>query len=216
MNKRDGIKCVYAGPEYFKKIREEEEKNEVKPEPPETQEAAETQDTPDTAEEPAPGEEKGYPENFAEDKRLSEQDINRLSDAAAVYAGPGYNPPAGMVYAGPGYNPSRPIGWMTLDSLKNNGSAPPGWMVYAGPSMMSQFAANAKPVPEEKTEQKEITPAWTCPRCGNNNPDGKFCRNCGTIRPEAREEWICSRCGAKNKGKFCTDCGCEKDMGTQG
>ncbi len=43
---------------------------------------------------------------------------------------------------------------------------------------------------------------WTC-KCGAANR-GKFCSECGSPRP--LEEWVCS-CGMINKGKFCSECG---------
>ena len=47
--------------------------------------------------------------------------------------------------------------------------------------------------------------SWKCPSCGTNS-DGKFCRNCGTKRPEETQSWTCS-CGTENSGKFCSECG---------
>ncbi|MDY5805244.1 MAG: virion core protein, partial [Oscillospiraceae bacterium] len=43
---------------------------------------------------------------------------------------------------------------------------------------------------------------WTC-SCGAKNT-GKFCSNCG--KPAPASEWTCA-CGAVNKGKFCSNCG---------
>ncbi len=44
---------------------------------------------------------------------------------------------------------------------------------------------------------------WIC-SCGAKNT-GKFCSECGSPRPEAGA-WTCS-CGATNTGKFCSECG---------
>ena len=49
--------------------------------------------------------------------------------------------------------------------------------------------------------------SWKC-QCGATT-NGKFCRECGTKRPEA-EEWKCT-CGAINKGKFCQECGTKRN-----
>ncbi|KPN96301.1 SPFH domain-containing protein [Lysinibacillus sp. ZYM-1] len=50
---------------------------------------------------------------------------------------------------------------------------------------------------------------WAC-ICGQENT-GKFCSNCGTVKP-AEEGWSCA-CGAVNKGKFCSECGTKKPSG---
>lgn len=46
---------------------------------------------------------------------------------------------------------------------------------------------------------------WTC-SCGARNT-GKFCTECALPRPavHSSNEWICT-CGTKNTGKFCTEC----------
>lgn len=44
--------------------------------------------------------------------------------------------------------------------------------------------------------------SWTCV-CGAKNA-GKFCSECGKQKPAG--DWIC-RCGTKNTGKFCSECG---------
>ena len=49
---------------------------------------------------------------------------------------------------------------------------------------------------------------WTC-SCGAKNT-GKFCSECGAKKPE--EGWVCE-CGTVNKGKFCTNCGKKKPAG---
>lgn len=46
--------------------------------------------------------------------------------------------------------------------------------------------------------------SWTC-SCGAKNT-GKFCSECGKPKPATSGEWTCS-CGAKNTGKFCSECG---------
>ena len=43
---------------------------------------------------------------------------------------------------------------------------------------------------------------WTC-SCGAKNT-GKFCSECG--KPAPAGEWTCD-CGTKNSGKFCSNCG---------
>jgi len=49
---------------------------------------------------------------------------------------------------------------------------------------------------------------WTCPKCGHEHNNGKFCSECGTQKEEA---WTCPECGhVGNTGKFCTECGHKK------
>lgn len=47
------------------------------------------------------------------------------------------------------------------------------------------------------------TTSWKC-ECGNVN-EGKFCGECGTLKPQTKE-WTCA-CGNVNEGKFCGECG---------
>ena len=48
---------------------------------------------------------------------------------------------------------------------------------------------------------------WIC-KCGYT-ASGKFCTECGEIKPTESDEWICE-CGNANKSKFCTECGSPK------
>jgi hypothetical protein len=52
---------------------------------------------------------------------------------------------------------------------------------------------------------------WTCADCGQDENKGKYCTECGTMRPEAGGfgGWTCS-CGMENEGKFCIECGLSK------
>jgi len=56
---------------------------------------------------------------------------------------------------------------------------------------------------------------WTCAACGREANTGKFCTDCGTMKPQTTEPgvWTCS-CGVKNDGKFCTKCGQPKPSDT--
>lgn len=49
---------------------------------------------------------------------------------------------------------------------------------------------------------------WTC-SCGAKNT-GKFCSECGKPMPQS-EGWVCS-CGTHNTGKFCSECGKPKPV----
>lgn len=58
-------------------------------------------------------------------------------------------------------------------------------------------------------QQSAPSPAneWQC-KCGAKNT-GKFCQECGNPKPEPAGQWTCS-CGAVNTGKFCQECGNQK------
>lgn len=60
--------------------------------------------------------------------------------------------------------------------------------------------------------EKTKSDTWIC-SCGAKN-SGKFCTECGTAKPQPKpdEGWVCS-CGAVNKGKFCSECGSPKPAG---
>lgn len=62
-----------------------------------------------------------------------------------------------------------------------------------------------------QAQQAAAAPAageWICPKCGAKN-NGKFCSQCGTPKPETGT-WTCPKCGAQNTGKFCSQCGTAK------
>ena len=56
---------------------------------------------------------------------------------------------------------------------------------------------------QQQQANANAQPQWTC-ACGAKN-SGKFCSECGKPRPE-ENGWMCA-CGAKNSGKFCSECG---------
>ena len=56
---------------------------------------------------------------------------------------------------------------------------------------------------QKKKGKEENGDFWTC-SCGAKNK-GKFCTECGAQR-RTLSSWVCS-CGAVNTGKFCSECG---------
>ncbi|WP_312810833.1 SPFH domain-containing protein [Sedimentibacter sp.] len=57
---------------------------------------------------------------------------------------------------------------------------------------------------QHQNAQTASTDGWQC-KCGEKNT-GKFCKECGEPKPAPAGQWNCS-CGATNTGKFCQECG---------
>ncbi len=95
-------------------------------------------------------------------------------------------------------------------AAKNDGGAMLGFM---GLNMASAAGGlNAQQLYQMGGQRKDAAPqethsGWIC-SCGAKNR-GKFCAECGKPRPDS---WTCA-CGAKNKGKFCSECGQPKPKG---
>ena len=73
-------------------------------------------------------------------------------------------------------------------------------------------------IPEGGNPVAPAAPAagWTCPACGTQNIQSRFCPDCGTKKPEpaaasAADTWDCPACGAKGiRSNFCPECGAKK------
>ncbi len=86
-------------------------------------------------------------------------------------------------------------------------------MNAGGGFMASASASNQSQMQQDQeraTAQTSVADGWTC-ACGAKNK-GKFCSECGSPKPAEQGEWTCT-CGAKNKGKFCSECGSPKPAG---
>ncbi len=111
-------------------------------------------------------------------------------------------------------------GFMGMGAGMNAGG---GFMGAASSANMQQMQMNAKPGNQpgaggygQNTAVGGIggfgggasagAGVWVC-RCGAKN-SGKFCSECGSPKP-GTESWTC-QCGALNTGKFCSECGSPK------
>lgn len=101
-----------------------------------------------------------------------------------------------------------------MENAGSNNGGSTGAFVGMGIGMgaAGNFMATASETNREQMKaQKEAAAAvggWVC-SCGAKNT-GKFCSECGKPKPE--EGWTCS-CGAKNSGKFCSECGKPRPAG---
>lgn len=74
----------------------------------------------------------------------------------------------------------------------------------------NQQAQAQQPVQPQQQTAPQNGAEWTC-SCGARNT-GKFCTECGGSKPEEPAGWTCS-CGTVNQGKFCMNCGAKKPAG---
>lgn len=80
-------------------------------------------------------------------------------------------------------------------------------------NMAAQEQAQAAQAQQAAPAPQQSAPAageWIC-SCGAKN-SGKFCTECGTKKPEepVKMQWFCPECGTKNEGKFCIECGTKR------
>ena len=71
------------------------------------------------------------------------------------------------------------------------------------PGVMSGFMGmGMRPGPAKPVSAPAAAESWRC-ECGADNT-GKFCRECGSKRPE---KLITCECGYQSTGKYCPECG---------
>ncbi len=99
------------------------------------------------------------------------------------------------------------------DAAKNTGGA---FLGFAGINMASQAGGmNAQGLYAMGGGPAKDSAAdkeeWVC-ACGAKNT-GRFCSECAKPRPEGKKGWTCPKCGTVNKGKFCMECAAPKPKG---
>ena len=110
----------------------------------------------------------------------------------------------GMEAAGSNANGAM-AGFMGMGAGMNAGG---GFMGAASAANMQQMQMNqaapaAQGNPAAQAPAGAAPGSWTC-QCGAKNT-GRFCSECGSPRPVSGP-WTCS-CGTVNSGKFCSECG---------
>lgn len=89
-----------------------------------------------------------------------------------------------------------------VGAAKNEGAG--AFAAFAGINMaQSTGGMNAASLFEKGNRQQKSETGWSC-SCGAGNNTGKFCSECGLMKPA--DGWTCG-CGAVNKGRFCQECG---------
>lgn len=76
-------------------------------------------------------------------------------------------------------------------------------MNQTGNFMGAASASNARQMDMNQAVNAKKADEWAC-ECGAKNT-GRFCSECGAAKP-SDSTWVCE-CGAVNKGKFCVECG---------
>lgn len=140
-------------------------------------------------------------------KMISDFDkANRYSNAQFA-AGRMVDASAESMQSAAGNENGSMMGFMGLGMTQN-----------AGNNMINPFVTNGSFNTDVPNQQQfgqtniPITNGWNC-SCGKKNIQGKFCPECGTVRPVqasvVNNTWKCS-CGIENLGKFCSECGSQK------
>ena len=119
------------------------------------------------------------------------------------------NESAGPMMAFAGMNIANQAGGFNAGNLYAMGAEQQNAAAAANANTPAGNAESPAPAAAASVAGVATAGDWTCPKCGHEHNNGKFCSECGTAK---MEDWTCPECGhTGNKGKFCSECGHKKD-----
>ena len=119
------------------------------------------------------------------------------------------NESTGPMMAFAGMNMANQVGGFNAGNLYAMGAEQQNAAAAANANTPAGNAESPAPAAAASVAGVATASDWTCPKCGHEHNNGKFCSECGTAK---MEDWTCPECGhTGNKGKFCSECGHKKD-----
>ena len=119
------------------------------------------------------------------------------------------NESTGPMMAFAGMNMANQVGGFNAGNLYVMGAEQQNAAAAANANTPAGNAESSAPAAAASVAGVATASDWTCPKCGHEHNNGKFCSECGTAKTE---DWTCPECGhTGNKGKFCSECGHKKD-----
>ena len=119
------------------------------------------------------------------------------------------NESTGPMMAFAGMNMANQVGGFNAGNLYAMGAEQQNAAAVANANTPAGNAESPAPAAAASVAGVATASDWTCPKCGHEHNNGKFCSECGTAKAE---DWTCPECGhTGNKGKFCSECGHKKD-----
>ena len=119
------------------------------------------------------------------------------------------NESTGPMMAFAGMNMANQVGGFNAGNLYAMGAEQQNAAAAANANTPAGNAESSAPAAAASVAGVATASDWTCPKCGHEHNNGKFCSECGTAKAE---DWTCPECGhTGNKGKFCSECGHKKD-----
>ena len=138
-------------------------------------------------------------------KKISElEDAANLGSNPFMMAGKMTNATAEAMQTAAGNSAGALTGFMGMGMTGMGGQGG-----FGAAQSLYQSGVQQQQIQQQQQPQQPAPAAneWTC-SCGAVN-SGKFCMECGSPKPAAKEEWTCA-CGTVNTGKFCMECGSPK------